>query len=213
MGRDRSQGHQQDILGCLLIGRRMALQKHPYLMLADSTTTPSVEPIAPTALPNSTDLSSFFTSYMQSQGYTVITPFNKSVNNTTGNDQYSGSITDHKAVYEAVIQLAKSSTDTTNVFNSATSMLKQQGYIPQQTNSTTWIGYNSNANGYLAYVSQDTTDNFVVVLVTAKRVGLRPAFFSFFPLQALLAFLSASGQGGRHFFRANLIKVSLAADL
>ena len=108
---------------------------------------------------------------MPSQGYTVIIPFNKSVNNTTGNDQYSGTITDHKAVYEAVIQLAKSSTDTTNVFNSATSMLQQQGYIPLQTNSTTWIGYNSNANSYLAYVSQDTTDNFVVVLVPPSRSG------------------------------------------
>lgn len=129
------------------------------------TTTPSVGAIAPTALPNSTDLSSFFTSYMPSQGYTVIIPFDKSVNKTTGNDQYSGTITDHKAVYEAAIQLAKSSTDTTNVFNSATSMLQQQGYIPLRTNSTTWIGYNSNANNYLAYVSQDTTDNFVVVLV------------------------------------------------
>lgn len=49
-------------------------------------TAASVKPIAPTALLNSTDLSSFFTSYMQGQGYSVIIPFNKSVSNTTGND-------------------------------------------------------------------------------------------------------------------------------
>jgi hypothetical protein len=134
-----------------------------------ATTTASVKPIGPTALPNSTDLSSFFTSYMQGQGYTVIIPFNKSVSNTTGNDQYSGSITDGKYVYGAVIELAKSSTDTTNVFNSAVSGAQQQGYTTLQTNSTTWIGNNSN-NGYVAYVSQDTTDNFVVVLV-ATSIG------------------------------------------
>ena len=134
-----------------------------------ATTTASVKPIAATALPNSTDLSSFFTSYMQGQGYTVIIPFNKSVSNTTGNDQYSGSITDGKYIYGAVIELAKSSTGTTNVFNSAVSGAQQQGYTTLQTNSTTWLGYNSN-NGYAAYVSQDTTDNFVVVLV-ATSIG------------------------------------------
>jgi len=134
-----------------------------------TTATASVKPIAATALPNSTDLSSFFTSYMQGQGYTVIIPFNKSVSNTTGNDQYSGSITDGKYIYGAVIELAKSSTDTTNVFNSAVSGAQQQGYATLQTNSTTWIGYNSD-KGYAAYVSQDTTDNFVVVLV-ATSIG------------------------------------------
>jgi hypothetical protein len=134
-----------------------------------NATAASVKPISPTALPNSTDLSSFFTSYMQGQGYTVLIPFNKSVSNTTGNDQYSGAITDGKYVYGAVIELAKSSTDTNNVFSSATSNAAQQGYTPLETNSTTWIGYNSN-NGYVAYVSQDTTDNFVVILV-ATSIG------------------------------------------
>jgi hypothetical protein len=134
-----------------------------------NATAASVKIIAPTTLPSSTDLSSFFTSYVQSQGYTVIIPFNKSVSNTTGNDQYAGSITDGQYVYGAVIELTKSSTDTTNLFNSAASSAEQQGYTPLETNSTMWIGYNSN-NGYVEYISQDTTDNFVVVLI-ATSIG------------------------------------------
>jgi hypothetical protein len=58
-----------------------------------NATAASVKPIAPTALLNSTDLRSFFTSYMQGQGFSVIIPFIKSVSNTTGNDQYTGTLT------------------------------------------------------------------------------------------------------------------------
>jgi len=131
-----------------------------------TTATASVKPVAATALPNSTDLSSYLTSYVQTQGYTVVTPFNKSVSNATGNDLYTGTITDGTSVYLASYQITKSSTDTTNVFNSATSNLQQRGFAPQQTNTTTWIGYNSN-NGYSSYVSQDTTDNYVFLLIQA----------------------------------------------
>jgi hypothetical protein len=136
---------------------------------ANTTAAASVKIIAPTALPNSTDLSSFFTNYMQSQGYTVIIPFNKSVSNSTGNDQYSGSITDGKYVYGAVVELTKSATDTASLFSATTVAAQQEGYTAIQSNSTTWIGYNSD-NSYVAYISQDTTSNFVIVLM-ATSIG------------------------------------------
>ncbi|MEI7827024.1 MAG: hypothetical protein WCI87_04415 [Euryarchaeota archaeon] len=132
-----------------------------------NATTASVKPIAPTALPNSTDLSSFWTSYMQDQGYTVVIPFNKSVSNTTGNDQYVGALTDGKYVFGAKIEITKSSADAESAFTASSTALQQQGFTPQETNSTSWIGVNSN-DGYVAYVTQDPTDNFVVTLVVTS---------------------------------------------
>ena len=76
---------------------------------------------------------------------------------------YTGTVTDGKYDYAVSYQLTKSSTDTTNVLNSATSNLQQQGFTPQQTNSTTWNGVGS--NGYYAAVVQDTSNNFVFLLI------------------------------------------------
>lgn len=101
---------------------------------------------------------------MQSQGYTVIIPFNKSVSNTTGNDKYTGVYTDGNNIYGVSVEHAKSSEGTTSAFTAATTDAQQRGFTPVETNSTTWLGVNS-SDGYVVYITQDTTDYFVVTLV------------------------------------------------
>ena len=78
-----------------------------------TTATASVKPVEATALPNSTDLSSFFTSSWQGQGSTVMTPFNKSVSNTTGNDVYTGTVTDGKYITSSYKSLNRQQTPQT----------------------------------------------------------------------------------------------------
>jgi hypothetical protein len=128
----------------------------------------SVKRVAPTALPlSTTDLSPFFTSYMQSEGYTIVTPFTKGTSISTGNDQYKGVVSDGKYIYGASIETTKSPDQTASVFAAAKSDTYQSGFATYEVSSDSWIGYNE-SNGFVAYISLDTTDNFVIVLVATS---------------------------------------------
>ena len=128
----------------------------------------SVKTVAPTALPLSmTDLSPFFTRYMQTEGYTIVTPFTKGTSGSTGNDHYKGVVADGKYIFGTSIEITTSPDQTATVFDAAKSDAQQSGFATFEASNNSWIGYNPN-NGFVAYVSQDTTDNFVIVLVATS---------------------------------------------
>jgi hypothetical protein len=105
-------------------------------------------------------------SYVQSLGYNVTTPFKKldlPVTFSFGErDQYGGTATGGNKSYVVSAVICKSSTETSNVFNTMTYGRKQAGYTPVETNSTTMTLVNS--QGVRAVVSQDTADNLVFIM-------------------------------------------------
>jgi hypothetical protein len=156
------------IAGCTVNVNNTASPSPTTSASASPSVSISVKTVAPTALPlSTTDLSPFFTSYMQTEGYTIVTPFAKGVSASTGNDQYKGVVADGKYIYGASIEITTSSAQTANVFNGAISDAQQSGFTTFEVSNNSWIGYNS-SNSFVAYVSQDTTDNFVIVLVATS---------------------------------------------
>jgi hypothetical protein len=105
-------------------------------------------------------------SYVQSLGFNVTAPFKKSDLPATftfgARDQYGGTATDGNKSYVVSAIICKSSTETSDVFNTMTSGRKQAGYTSVQTNSTTATLVNS--QGGHTVVSQDTADNLVVIM-------------------------------------------------
>jgi hypothetical protein len=89
------------------------------------------------------------------------------VSGSTGNDQYKGVVADGTYIFGASIEITKSPAQTASVFDAAKSDAQQSGFTTFDASNDSWIGYNSN-NSFVAYVSQDTTDNFVIVLVATS---------------------------------------------
>lgn len=156
------------IAGCTVNVNNTTSPSPPPSASTSPSVSISVKTVAPTALPlSTTDLSPFFTSYMQTEGYTIVTPFTKGVSSSTGNDQYKGVVSDDKYIYGASIEITKSPAQTASVFDAAKSATQQSGFTTFEVSNDSWIGYNS-SNSFVAYVSQDTTDNFVIVLVATS---------------------------------------------
>lgn len=103
-------------------------------------------------------------SYVQSLGYNVIAPFNKSdIATMGGRDMYATMATQGNQTGITVgAVICKSPTDTSDIYNMQISGFKKTGTV-LETNSTTTTLMNTVGN-YREVVSQDTADNMVFTI-------------------------------------------------
>jgi hypothetical protein len=137
-------------------------------VLAAGCTSQTASPTPSTSAAQSTGTASTaqMASYVQTLGYNVTSPFKKldlPVTYSFGErDQYGGTATAGNKTYVVSAIVLKSSTETSDVFNSLISGRKAAGYTAVATNSTSTTLENS--YGVRVVVSQDTGDNLVVMM-------------------------------------------------
>jgi hypothetical protein len=126
------------IAGCTINVNNATTQSSAPSANVSPSVSISIKMIAPTDLPLSkVDLSPFFSRYIQTERYTIVTPFKKGVSSSTGNDQHKGAVADGIYIFGTSIKATASPDQTATMFDAtkvirnkmASQLLSQQQFM------------------------------------------------------------------------------------